>query len=266
MKKNNKVVKTCLIFIIFIMGMFLYFDFQNFKENSVPVFEYHRVENLDDIYTIKPEVFKAQMEYLHDLNYKSISVKELVLEMKKANPDLKNKMIISFDDGYVDNLTQASVIMDKYGYRGTIFVAIKFMAWPGYVTWQDLISLQDKGWEIGSHSWNHVHLDELNAKQLKKELKDSKIFLETFIPNTFKTVDTFSYPNGVYDEKIVLALKKYGYLGAVTGDKGVNTKDTNPYMLHRINISQEKNGLFRFKIKLEIAQLRGWLKTFSVNF
>lgn len=262
MIKNNKIVKFCLIFIILVAGIFLYVDFQNFKANSVPIFEYHRVEELDDVYTVKPKIFEGQMEYLYDLNYKSISVKELIEEMKKDKPDLKNKMVLTFDDGYVDNLNEAAPIMNKYGYKGTIFVAIKFMAWPGYVTWQDLISLQDKGWEIGSHSWNHVHLDDLNDEQMKKELKDSKIFLETFIPNTFKTVDTLAYPNGVYNEKVVNSLKKYGYVGAVTGDRGVNTKDTNPYMLHRINVCQEKNGILRFKIKLEIAQFKGWIKSF----
>ena len=262
MRKNNKIIKFCLICIIVLAGIILYFDFQKFKGRSVPVFEYHRIEDINDIYTVKPEAFKTQMKYLYDSNYKSISVKELIEEMKKDKPDLKNKMVLTFDDGYVDNLNKAALIMDKYGYKGTIFVAIKFMAWPGYVTWQDLISLQEKGWEIGSHSWNHVYLDKLSDAEYKKELKDSKVFLETFIPNTFKTVKVFAYPNGVYNKKVISELQKYGYNGAVTGDIGVNTKGTNPYALYRINVRQEEHGLFRFKIKLEIAQLKGWIESF----
>ena len=48
----------------------------------------------------------------------------------------------------------------------------------------------------------------------------------------------------------------------MTGNIGVNTKGTNPYMLYRINVRQEEHGLFRFKTKLEIAQLKGWIKSF----
>lgn len=262
MGKNNKTIKYFGIFIILGISIFLYLSFQNFKENSVPIFEYHRVENINNTYTIKVKAFEKQMKYLHSLNYKSISIKELAQELKKKNPNLKNKMVLTFDDGYVDNLNQAAPIMDKYGYKGTIFVAIKFMAWPGYVTWQDLISLQNKGWEIGSHSWNHVHLNELNENQLKKEVSDSKIFIETFIPNTFKSVDTFAYPNGNYDEKTIDALEKYGYIAAVTGNRGVNNTKTDLYKLNRINIYQEENELFKFKLKFRLAQFTSWIKHF----
>lgn len=263
MLKNSKGIKYFGILIILGVFISLYISFQNFKENSVPIFEYHRVENINNTYTIKVKAFEKQMKYLHSLNYKSISVKELAQELKKKTPNLKNKMVLTFDDGYVDNLNQAAPIMNKYGYKGTIFVAIKFMAWPGYVTWQDLISLQNKGWEIGSHSWNHIHLDKLNDNQLKKELFDSKLFLETFIPNTFKEVDTFAYPNGIYNEKAIVALKKYGYIAAVSGNRGVNTNNTNLYKLNRINVYQAENDLFKFKLKLKLAQFTSWIKSFS---
>ena len=79
----SRVVKIVLYVFGFlaVIGMALYADFVNFCNHTVPVFAYHRITTNKDIYSMPPDVFDAQMKYLHDKGYKSISLNLLLLLM-----------------------------------------------------------------------------------------------------------------------------------------------------------------------------------------
>ena len=79
--------------------------------------------------------------------------------------------------------------------------------------------------------------------------------------NGMATIYTFSYPNGKYSDEIVKILGEEEYLAAVTGDGGLNTFDTNPYLLQRINIPHPTFGIDEFKWRLLKGRLltqMGW--------
>ena len=70
-----------------------------------------------------------------------------------------------------------------------------------------------------------------------------------------KTIYSFSYPNGAYDDGIVAMLEEEKYLTAVTGEAGLNTLTTNPYLLRRVNVPPPHFGLMEFRLRLLKADL-----------
>ena len=208
---------------------------------------------------VKPEDFEKQMNWFYKNNWKSFTISELI-ELDKIP---EKSFVITFDDGYCDNNRVAMPIMKKYDYTGTIFIAIKYMAWPGYVTWQDVVSLKENGWEIGSHTYNHVALAKATPEELEVELKNSKEFLNKFDPD-FK-VNTIAYPFGSYNDDVYSALARNGYVAAVTGIDGVNTVDTPTYQLYRVNIFNDGKDVKMFAKRLLWAQLSGWTKSHGID-
>ena len=74
---------------------------------KVLVLNYHMVNTMFISLAIEPEDFEWQMKYLVDHGYHSITLDELYafLEGKGTLPE--RPVLITFDDGYVDNYTNA---------------------------------------------------------------------------------------------------------------------------------------------------------------
>ena len=261
----SRVVKIilCVFGFLVVVGIALYADFAKFCSRSVPVFAYHRITTNKDIHSMPPDTFEAQMKYLHDNGYKSISLNEFVNKREMGSDAFNKNFVITFDDGYCDNNRVAMPIMKKYGYTGTVFIAIKYMAWPGYVTWQDVVSLKENGWEIGSHTYNHVALAKATPEELDAELKNSKEFLNKFDPSF--NVNTIAYPFGSYNEDVYSALSKNGYVAAATGIDGVNTAETPAYQLYRVNIFNDGKDVKMFAKRLLWAQLSSWTRSHGID-
>ncbi len=68
---------------------------------------------------------------------------------------------------------------------------------------------------------------------IKREIYDSKTVIENKLGIQ---VDFFCYPWGNYDTVSVEHIKKASYKGAATLNVGLNTKDTDPYLLKRVEV------------------------------
>lgn len=217
------------------------------------ILEYHMVNHTDkDLYNVDPTDFAAQMDYLKAEGYTTISMLDF-MKAKKGKMDLPAKpIILSFDDGYIDNYTELLPILEKRGMKATLFMVTNDIGLDGYLTWDMLRDMQSRGIEIGSHTANHQPLTTLNDKEIGDEIKLSKLLLEW---NGIRTIYFFSYPNGAVNDTAIKELKQNDYLAAVTGDAGLNTFGTNPYLLQRTNIARPRFGLMEFKLRLFKAEL-----------
>jgi peptidoglycan/xylan/chitin deacetylase (PgdA/CDA1 family) len=122
---------------------------------AVPVLMYHsiapEIEGWAYNYlSIKPVVFEDQVAALKDAGYVAVSLREL-FEYVAAKRRLPPKaVVLTFDDGYLDNWVFAFPILRKYGFRGTVFVSTDFIdrrsetrpnlddVWQGRATQADL--------------------------------------------------------------------------------------------------------------------------------
>ena len=136
--------------------------------------------------------------------------------------------------------------------KAVFYVVTNDIGQPGYMTWDNLFDLEHSGMEVGSHTANHIPLTTLTPTEQRDELRLSKLLLEW---RGMKTIYSFSYPNGAYDDTVVAMLAEENYLTAVTGEAGLNTFETNPYRLHRVNIPAPHLGLTEFRLRLLKADL-----------
>jgi peptidoglycan/xylan/chitin deacetylase (PgdA/CDA1 family) len=80
-----------------------------------------------------------------------------------------------FDDAWLSQFTTAAPMMEKFGFKGALAIALKFICKPYFMTWGEARTLQSKGWEITSHSVTHnCNLSYYNAQTIQKELLESK--------------------------------------------------------------------------------------------
>lgn len=198
-------------------------------------------------YNVPPEDFRDQLDYLREEGYTAISMLDY-MKAKKGKAELPPRpVILTFDDGYESNYTTLLPILESYGMKATVYMVTNDIGLPGYLTWDELRDMQERGIEIGSHTANHQPLTEMDRSRQEEEMRLSKLLLEW---NGIHTVFSFSYPNGAYDSGMPELLEQNGYLTAVTGDAGLNTFQTDPYLLQRINIPHPRFGRLEFRLRL----------------
>ena len=92
------------------------------------------------------------------------------------------------------------------------------------------------GWvSFGAHTVHHPVLGQLtDGDELEREVRDSRRELEERLD---EPVTTFAYPIGKFGdigERGVQAVREAGYTWALSTIEGVNTPETDPYLLRRL--------------------------------
>jgi peptidoglycan/xylan/chitin deacetylase (PgdA/CDA1 family) len=109
-------------------------------------------------------------------------------------------------------------------------------SWDGMMGWRELRELADSGHEIGSHSMTHTILPSLSDADLERETRGSREMLQAALG---RAVESFCYPNGDHDERVVAAVERAGYRYAVSTRWGHNDRGTSLYRLRRCEIEGE---------------------------
>lgn len=242
----KKILALCAFFIAIIITWLIY------PAAGVPILAYHRVYDDAEPYSVNPRQFEEQMSYLAQNGYTAVSLTELVdaAEGKVKLPD--RPIVITFDDGYADNLLNAIPILEKYRLKATVFVISSSVGQEDYLTWEQIKKLQQHNTEIGSHTSNHVALAGLSNQERLKEVTESKAALEEKLGTP---IHFLAYPYGSYDAEMPAVLKQAGYRGACTGMAGLNFFNTNPYLMRRVNVPNPKYGIWEFKVRLLRANI-----------
>lgn len=248
MKRNSLFFMIVLVIVAVVLA---------YPTHGVPILAYHMINDEDpDIYAVSKADFEKQMRFLAEHGYQAISLAQMMDGLNGKIQLPAKPIVITFDDGYIDNYTDALPVMERYGMKGTVFMIAGQVGEPGFLTWQQLRDMQNRNVEIGSHTVNHIALSEAASEQRETELVQAKAILEQQLGSK---VEFLAYPFGQYDKEIFSVLEHSGYRGACTGKAGLNLENTNPYSLKRINMPKPKLGLFEFRVRLLRAELYGKL-------
>ncbi len=228
---------------------------------SVKALMYHNVgivpkeANLKSLYT-NPKLFEKQIKLLHKLGFKTIGSK-VIIEFLNGK-DTEKSISITFDDAYKDVFENALPVLKHYNFKAIIFVPVGLVGdynrWDfervkvkkPIASWEDIKYALKEGFEIGSHTMTHRALTTLDNKSLKQEIELSKKILEDKLGTE---INTFCYPYGDYDEKVISAVKEAGYKLAFSVNSGHIIKGDNPYTLKRLHMRHNTN-VFRLLLKL----------------
>ncbi|MCI7223061.1 polysaccharide deacetylase family protein [Fusobacterium sp.] len=231
---------------------------------EIPVIMYHRVINSKEnegvhgtyIYEKK---FREHLKYLKDNNYEVITFKDLDrISWRNRFNKHKKYIILTFDDGYVDNYDLAFPILKEFGFKATIFL----MAESTYNEWdvkmsnekkfplmskKMILEMQDYGIEFGAHTFNHPKINEISPEEIETQVLGCKKILEEKIE---KEIITFAYPYGILNEYAKGVAINAGYTFAVATDSGPVCISDDFYQIRRIAIFPNTNiRSFKRKVK-----------------
>ncbi|WP_296750900.1 polysaccharide deacetylase family protein [Thiobacillus sp.] len=184
--------------------------------------------------------FRAQLDFLAASGYATPTMAELA-EPGRVWPG--RTAVITFDDGYVDNLA-ACAELEQRGMRASWFIVSSSVGrppgWPDdgrpagrMLNAAELRDMHAAGMEIGSHTVNHARLTGTDDAQLQRELVDSKAALEDLLG---APVPSFAYPYGAWDARCTAAVAAAGYAAACTTRTGWALRDNDPYRLRRLTV------------------------------
>lgn len=224
-------------------------------DDPVPILMYH-VTRTAPAGTPYPELwvsrddFTGQMKWLADNGYTGITMAQLFKYWEDGFKLPAKPVVISFDDGYPSQASNARPVLAKHHWPGVLFLELKNLDSPesGFKT-SMVNKLLKSGWELGSHSLTHPDLPSISASQLEDEVAGSK---EQIAEKFGVPIDFFCYPAGKFDDTVVAAVKDAGYKGATTVEEGVATPD-KPFELKRIRINGD-DGVGGFASKMQSAE------------
>jgi len=242
---------------------------------GVRILMYHRVDARadDDQLSVAPARFATQMAWLAE-NHQVISLAQMVAQ-RATTSDEKPQVVLTFDDGYLDNLLYAVPLLLHYQLPATFFVTTEFcqqtQQHPRYgqtaqrlhLNWQEVQQLAKHAlFDIGSHTCQHPYLTELSNAQAWQEINDSRQILAEKLG---QAPAFFCYPSGNMRAREMDWVQKAGYQAAVTVAPGLNTAATPLWALKRTEIT-DKDEPIDFQRKLSggfdpIHQLLHWKRT-----
>lgn len=252
-------MKKLVIFLVIVVVAISAFFVWLFERDAdgVPILSYHRVNDVDEnSLTLSVEQFDAQMKYLVDDGYTVITPDEL-LDAWKGNGNLPKKpVIITFDDGSVDNYKNVFPILQKYNLKATIFVVTDNVnLYPNYMTWDQAREMQNSGLvDIESHTLSNRSFAKIYSRdKLWDQIYGSKQAIEWYLKKPAKFI---AYPEGKYTVEAEEICKEVGYRAGFTVDYGLARKDPKNYVLDRIPIyGANSHTLLRFKMRLKGAPI-----------
>jgi peptidoglycan/xylan/chitin deacetylase (PgdA/CDA1 family) len=118
------------------------------------------------------------------------------------NNSNQKAVILTFDDGYKSQYSNAKPILDKYGFKATFYIVCNYVGSSGNrMSWEEIKSLRQEGHDIASHTMNHDDLSKLPPQTVEYEVAQSKQCLLDQGINP----KSFAYPfNGGSDDSNVL--------------------------------------------------------------
>jgi len=217
----------------------------------LPILMYHRVVApgqgdsgpgaQNPAYRLPLPLFWEQMHLLREGGYPTPTLNRLL--DSDAGPVQDQSVVITFDDGWVDNYTNALPVLVETGLKATLFVVTGFVGRKGYLNWRQLAEMQGKGMSVQSHTHGHKPLPLLAEEEMRAELEVSKGSIEDRLGTA---VDFLSAPHGMLDARVIRAARSSGYRGICTSEPGFTHTYGAPAVFKRINISS-RFGPTRFQ-------------------
>jgi peptidoglycan/xylan/chitin deacetylase (PgdA/CDA1 family) len=222
-------------------------------QRTLRVLMYHKVNDLpENPLSVPVSVFDEQMAQLRELRYTVVDLDAVLAHYSEGRPLPPRAVLITFDDGYYDNLANARDVLRRHGYPAVLFVPIGYLddryplpheerlAQRGLLNrtlgWDELDELERDGIRIESHGISHRPLAALEVDEAAREIVLSRLRLEERLG---RAVRAFAYVKGSeahYRPVHLSLLRQAGYEVAFTSVSGPNGPAADPLRLHRYNV------------------------------
>lgn len=211
----------------------------------IPILMYHHFNPLPAgasellrTWTVAPEQFAAQLDYLQTRGFHTITFKQLVDFFERGAPLPTQPIILTIDDGWIDAYTVAFPELQKRNMVGVFFVPTNYATAGGelLLNWEQAREMSRAGMEFGGHTISHEDLTKISLPEARQQLRASKALMEEKLG---QPVLALSYPYGAFDARIVAETQAAGYQAAVILCCGYEQQSDLLLTLPRIRVSYD---------------------------
>ncbi|MDR0326380.1 MAG: polysaccharide deacetylase family protein [Oscillospiraceae bacterium] len=226
----------------------------------LPVVMYHSIQKnkaKHGKYTISPDELEQDLQWLKENGYQSVTADEIIAFAERGKPLKKKPILLTFDDGYYDNVHYADPLLKKYGFTAMVFVVGEFIKKSekegcqnpnySYSSSETLRKLAEEGvWEIESHSFA-LHHSRKGREGVKRAQGESDEKYYALLRNDFAQIGeliqgvtgraprVFAYPLGAMSREAEEVLKEMGYKITLSCTLGVGeVRAGEPDLLYKM--------------------------------
>lgn len=253
-------------------------------QSVVPVLMYHHISPSPGAITASPENFEDQLRWLSRNAYTSLTASEFASHLAGAQVP-KRSVLITFDDGYLDNWVYAYPLLKKYGFKAVVFLVTSWVhdgpvrphlgqvdvlpETPEHtecerridagrsdeviLRWSEIRAMQAEGVvEFHSHTHTHTRWDLVDAanknRHIQEELEASRRSLETHLGSV---QPHFCWPQGYFDPEYQALAKAQGFKYLYTTHAfGQNVPGTDPAHIYRFAVRNTTGASVGRRIKI----------------
>ena len=213
------------------------------KQKAAPILMYHVIAApppgapFPGLYVV-PSEFAAQMRALKSAGWHAVTLDQVQAYWQRGVSLGPGKpIVISFDNGYQSQYTQALPVLRRLGWVGDENVQLTGLPpSQGGLSEAQVQGLVAAGWELDTQGFSHADLITLDAQQLHYQVAVAR---STVQKRYHVPVNWFCYPSGHYNATVIAAVKAAGYTGSTTVVPGWAQPAEDPYRLHRLRVLGE---------------------------
>jgi peptidoglycan/xylan/chitin deacetylase (PgdA/CDA1 family) len=244
---------------------------------AVPVLMYHHVSPAPGLVTISPENFRAQMRWLAGHGYTTIGCDDLA-RFLRGEPLPAKSVLLTFDDGYLDNYVHAHPVLTEFGLKAALFLITGWIgdgaaracsgeaavpATPDHnacktavqagraddvmLRWSEVLAMREAGtFEFHSHTHTHTRWDRVEAERklrdarLADDLARSRVTLRERLG---VATPHLCWPQGYHDAGYVATALAQGFTMLYTTLPGTNAISGEAAHLRRIAVKDDADWL-----------------------
>jgi peptidoglycan/xylan/chitin deacetylase (PgdA/CDA1 family) len=206
----------------------------------VPILMYHVINpppaaaKFPGLY-VPPEEFAAQMHALAQAGFHAVTMDQMLASWTRGTPLPKGKpIVVSFDNGYQSQLTEALPVLRRLGWVGVENIQLTGLPpSQGGLSEAQVSELVTDGWELDTQGISHADLITLGPAALRDQVAVARgeVQRRYRVP-----VNWFCYPSGHYNATVIAAVKASGYVGSTTVVPGWASPGEDRYRLPRLRV------------------------------
>lgn len=217
---------------------------------TILVFHALSDERPHDGITMSPALFEGIVRRLAR-DYRVLAMSDLLERVAGGGPLTGREVVITFDDGYLDNYVHAAPVLSELGLPATFYLTAGFVGtdrqfpWDAakghrtvMMSWAQAAEMHRMGFDIGCHTWNHPDLGTEPIASAGRELDDARARIEDAIGGR---VAHFAYPFGGLANirpEWVEAIRAAGFASNVRCHGGQVCAGDDPHWLARVGCHQ----------------------------
>jgi peptidoglycan/xylan/chitin deacetylase (PgdA/CDA1 family) len=215
---------------------------------GVPVLMYHEVARyrggpISSSLYVRPRTFIRQIKWLARHRFRAVTLARVEAAWAGVAVLPRRPIVITFDDGYRSVYRHAFRRLRRHRWPAVVNLALGNLQFAGGLTRRQVRRLLRAGWELASHTVNHIRLRGASRVTLINEIAGSRALLRRMF---HVPVRNFAYPEGRWDARAIRAVRAAGYRAAAGIRPGLmRPRERFHFDRIRVNDSDGVHGLRR---------------------